>query len=269
MGCRTETGPALPTLDFHDQSGATAFGSILSHKPTKTSGRMKMRVGLAMLLAMAAMPIVSMPTASAQDNAVYAVSYIDVAPSARGTATTLLQQFANGSRKDAGNVRFDILQRMAPSNQFAIVAVWKDQNAYDAHLGAAHTKEFREKIKPLLISAIDDRVHTGMEVAGTPAAKNGRGAVVVVTHVDVPPPKKDECIAALKTLVADSRKEAGSVRFEVFQQGNRPNHFSVVEVWKDQRAYDAHITAAPTKKFRDQLTPMSGALYDERLYKAI
>ena len=228
-----------------------------------------MRIGLAILLAIAAMPIVPMQTASAQDNAVYAVSYIDVAPSARATATTLLQQFANASRKDAGNMRFDILQRMAPSNQFAIVAVWKDQNAYDAHLAAAHSKEFREKIKPLLISAIDDRVHTGMEIAGTPAGKNERGAVVVVTHVDVPPPKKDECIAALKTLVADSRKEGGAVRFEVFQQGNRPNHFSVVEVWKDQRAYDAHITAAATKKFRDQLTPMSGALYDERLYKAI
>jgi quinol monooxygenase YgiN len=230
---------------------------------------MKMRVGLAILLAMAPMPIVSMQTAYAQDNAVYVVSYIDVAPSARGTATTLLQQLANGSRKDEGNMRFDILQRMAPSNHFAIVAVWKDQNAYDAHLATAHSKEFREKIKSLLISAIDDRVHTGLEIAGTPAGKNGRGAVVVVTHVDVPPPKKDECIAALKTLVADSRKEGGSVRFEVFQQGNRPNHFTVVEVWKDQSAYDAHITAAPTKKFRDQLTPMSGALYDERLYKAI
>jgi quinol monooxygenase YgiN len=43
----------------------------------------------------------------------------------------------------------------------------------------------------------------------------------------------------------------------------------VVEIWKNQSAYDAHITAAHTKKFRDQLTPMSGALYDERLYRAI
>jgi quinol monooxygenase YgiN len=180
-----------------------------------------------------------------------------------------LRQLANASRKDEGNMRFDILQRTAPSNQFAIVAVWKDQKAYDAHLAAAHTKEFREKIKPHLISAIDDRVHTGMEIAATPAGKNGRGALVVITHVDVPPPKKDECIAALKTLVADSRKEAGSVRFDVFQQGNRPNHFSVVEIWKSQSAYEAHITAGPTKKFRDQLTPMSGALYDERLYRAI
>ena len=228
-----------------------------------------MRATVLLLLAIVLMPIVSMQTTYAQDNAVYVVSYIDVAPAARGMATSLLRQLANASRKDEGNMRFDILQRTAPSNQFATVAVWKDQKAYDAHLAAAHSKEFREKIKPHLISAIDDRVHTGMEIAATPAGKNGRSTIVVVTHVDVPPPQKDACIVALKTLVADSRKEPGSVRFDVFQQGNRPNHFSVVEIWKNQSAYDAHITAAPTKKFRDQLTPMSGALYDERLYKAI
>jgi quinol monooxygenase YgiN len=228
-----------------------------------------MRLAVSLLLAMFLLPIASMQTAYAQDNAVYVVSYIDVAPAARGMATSLLRQLASASRKDEGNMRFDILQRTAPSNQFAIVAIWKDQRAYDAHLAASRTKEFREKIKPHLISAIDDRVHTGMEIAATPAGKNGRGAIVVVTHVDVPPPKKDECIAALKTLVADSRKDPGSVRFDVFQQGNRPNHFSVVEIWKSQSAYEAHITAVSTKKFRDQLTPMSGALYDERLYKAI
>ena len=228
-----------------------------------------MRLALSLLLAMVLLPIASMQTTYAQDNAVYVVSYIDVAPAARGMATSLLRQLASASRKDEGNMRFDILQRAAPSNQFAIVAIWKDQKAYDAHLAASHTKEFREKIKPQLISAIDDRVHTGMEIAATPAGKNGRGAVVVVTHVDVPPPKKDECIAALKTLVADSRKDPGSVRFDVFQQGNRPNHFAVVEIWKSQSAYEAHITAVSTKKFRDQLTPMSGALYDERLYRAI
>ncbi len=102
-----------------------------------------------------------------------------------------------------------------------------------------------------------------MEI-GDASSKIGRGTVFVVTHVDVPPPRKDECVAALKALVADSRKEANAVRFEVFQQGNRPNHFSVVEIWRNQRAYDGHITAAHTKKFRDQLTPMTGALYDER-----
>jgi quinol monooxygenase YgiN len=227
-----------------------------------------MRLALSLVLAMVLTPIVSLQTAQAQDAAVYVVNYIDVAPANRGTAVTLLRQLAAASRKDEGNSRFEILQRTAPANQFAVVSTWKDQKAYDAHVAAAHTKEFREKVKPLLISAIDDRTHVGMEIAGD-GAKSAPGAIYVVTHVDVPPPKKDECIAALKTLVADSRKEGNSVRFEVFQQGNRPNHFSVVEIWKNQAAYDAHITAAHTKKFRDQLTPMTGALYDERLYKAI
>jgi quinol monooxygenase YgiN len=227
-----------------------------------------MRLVLPILLAMVLTPIVSMSTAHSQDATVYVVSYIDVTPAARGTAAGMLRQLATASRKDEGNTRFEILQRTAPSNQFAIVSIWKDQKAYDGHVAAAHTKDFREKIKPHLISAIDDRVHNGMEIAAG-AANAPRGAIYVVTHVDVPPPRKDECIAALKTLVADSRKEGGGVRFEVFQQGNRPNHFSVVETWKNQKAYDDHITAPHTRKFRDQLTPMSGALYDERTYKAL
>jgi quinol monooxygenase YgiN len=230
---------------------------------------MTMRLALTLLLAMVLTPIAAVPATHAQDAAVYVVSYVDVAPANRGTAASLLRQLATASRKDEGNTRFEILQRTAPSNQFAIVSAWKDQKAYDTHLAAAHTKEFRDKVKPYLISAIDDRTHTGMEIAGGTAAKSGPGTIYVVTHVDVPPPKKDDCIAALKSLVAASRKEPGSVRFDIFQQGSRPNHFSVVEIWKGQGAYDAHITAADTKKFRDELTPMSGALYDERLYKAI
>jgi quinol monooxygenase YgiN len=107
-----------------------------------------------------------------------------------------------------------------------------------------------------------------MEIASA-AVERTPGAVFVLTHVDVPPPQKDACIALLKSLVGESRKEAGAVRFEVFQQTSRPNHFAVVEIWKDDKAYQAHITAEHTRGFRERLTPMSGALYDERLYKPL
>jgi quinol monooxygenase YgiN len=43
----------------------------------------------------------------------------------------------------------------------------------------------------------------------------------------------------------------------------------VVEVWKSKKAFDAHSMTAHVREFRDKLTPMSGALYDERLYKAV
>jgi quinol monooxygenase YgiN len=207
-------------------------------------------------------------SARTPDSPVYVVTYMEVAPSARDTGAGLLRQLANAGRKDAGNARFEILQRVAPPNQFVIVAAWKDQNAYDGHIASTHGKEFRERIKPHLISAIDDRLHAGFEVVAS-LDKIAPDAVYVVTHVDVPPPRKDECMVALKALVDASRKEAGAARFEVFQQSNRPNHFSVVEIWKSPDAYEAHITAAHTRRFREQLTPMSGALYDERLYRVM
>jgi quinol monooxygenase YgiN len=227
-----------------------------------------MRLVVSLLLAVGLTSLAAAPSSRAEDAPVYAVSYIEVAPAGRNAAIALLRQLATASRKDDGNTRFEILERTAPNYQFAIVSSWKDQKSYDAHVTSAHFKEFRDKIKPQLISTIDDRTHTGLEAA-MDAGNSPPGAVFVVTHVDVPPPSKDSCIAALKTLATESRKEAGSARFDVFQQASRPNHFTVVEIWKSQAGYDAHIVAPHTKAFRDQLTPMSGALYDERLYHAI
>jgi len=97
----------------------------------------------------------------------------------------------------------------------------------------------------------------------------GGNAVYVVTHVDVIPPRKEDGLAAVKQLGEDSRVGSGNLRFEVVQQISRPNHFTVVEIWKDARAVEAHSMATTTRQFRDKLGPMSGALYDERLFKAL
>ena len=53
------------------------------------------------------------------------------------------------------------------------------------------------------------------------------------------------------------------------QQTNRPNHFTVIEAWKDRKAYDASRSADAQRQFRDKLGPMLGALYDERLYQTL
>ena len=130
-----------------------------------------MRFSISLMLAMALGPIIALQDCRAQDAPIYVVSYIEVAPTADGPAAGLLRQLATSSRKDDGNMRFDVLQRVAPSNQFAFVAIWKDQKSYDAHAAAPHTKEFRDKIKPHLISAIDDRLHNGMEIGTDPLVR--------------------------------------------------------------------------------------------------
>ena len=57
--------------------------------------------------------------------------------------------------------------------------------------------------------------------------------------------------------------------YEITQQANRANHFTVIEMWADPKAYEAHVLASHTRQFRDKLGPMLGALYDERLYRTL
>jgi len=73
------------------------------------------------------------------------------------------------------------------------------------------------------------------------------GALYVVTYVDVFPNFADDTMKALRQFAADSRKDAGSVRFEFLQDVVRTNHFSIVEVWQNRRAYDAHQQALSRK----------------------
>lgn len=94
--------------------------------------------------------------------------------------------------------------------------------------------------------------------------------IYVVTHVDVVPEVPVAAgIKLLKQYAADSRQENGAVRIEVYVQISRPNHFVVIEVWRSQRAFDAHETAASTKQFRTQIQPMLGAPFDQRLLHTV
>jgi quinol monooxygenase YgiN len=215
----------------------------------------------------AAMSTLGMSAAAhAADALVYTATYVEVAPPSTSQASALLRQYAEAIRKDAGHVRADVLQRTDRPNQFVILATWKDQQALDAHRAAAPTTDTMGKLKPMLTSPNDERVHLALSVG--PAA-TASGAVWVVTHVDVIPPRKDDAVTALKQLAEDSRRDPGHVRFDVVQQTNRPNHFTVVEAWRDRAAFDAHGMAPHVKRFREQLGPMSGSLYDERLYQEV
>jgi quinol monooxygenase YgiN len=202
------------------------------------------------------------------DPTTYVVTYIEVMPSATAEAAGLLKQVAAASRKETGNRRYDILERIERTNQFAILESWSDLKATEAHAAGGAMKQFRDKLKPLQIGPYDERPSIGIAVSSAPVAA-AKGSIYAITHVDVTPPTKDDCIAMLKKLAEDSRKDANSERFEAWQQNNRANHFTVTEIWKDRAAIDTHIVAASTRDFRDKLGPMSGALYDERLYQSV
>jgi quinol monooxygenase YgiN len=200
----------------------------------------------------------------------HAVTYIAVAPSSGAQAETasLLRRVAAATRKEAGNLRYEVLQQVERPNQFAILETWSDAKAFDAHGGGSAVKEFRGHLEPLRIGSYDQRLLTGVDVGPGPSPAS-KEAIYVVTHVDVPGQFKDEAIAMLNKLAAGSRREPGLERYEVLVQPNRLNHFTVVDTWKDQSALDAHNVAAGTLEFREKLGPFLGALYDDRRYKSL
>ena len=226
-----------------------------------------MRPLLVMMFAAALLPAGSIQ-GFAQDAAVYGATYVEVAPGAVGQGLALLKALDAASRKEDGNLRFQVLQERDRPNRFVVIEAWKDQASFDAHRKARPYAEFNEKLGPIRNAPPDERVHNALAVAPRMPGSS-RDAVWVVTHVDVPPPSKDAVIGELKTLTDASRRDAGNVMFEVVQQTNRPNHFTVVEVWQDHEVFDAHGLAEHTRQFRAALGPMLGAPHDDRVYAAI
>jgi quinol monooxygenase YgiN len=94
-------------------------------------------------------------------------------------------------------------------------------------------------------------------------------SVYVVTHIDLMPNGTPAGLTLLKQLAADTLKETGCVRFEILQQDGRPNHLTLVGIWKDQKGFDAHDSAAYTKQFREKIQPLIGSPWDERLHKIV
>ena len=207
-------------------------------------------------------------SAHAQGNAIFLATYVDVMPNSVDQAERLLDRYREASRRDEGNLRFQVLQEISRPNRFAIVEAWRDKAALDAHVAADHTRAFRDRLKEIQNSPYDERVNN-LLYSGQDATENRPNAVYVVTHVDVVPPAKDQCMAMLKDMSADTAKDAGNVGYLVLQQANRGNHFTVFEKWRGMKAAEAHAMADHTRAFREKLVPIAGALYDERFYKAL
>ena len=227
-------------------------------------------------LGVAALVSATAPGAGAQapapapqgDRPIHTVTYVEVMPSATSAGVAELKRYRDASRGETGNRRCEIASRIGQPHHLAILEVWESQPAWEAHGRSPHAVAMREKIAAIRNAPIDERVHAALSVGPLGASAPGN-AVYVVTHVDVIPPRKDDGLAALVRLAEDSRPAAGNLRFEVVQQTSRANHFTVVEVWRDARAVEAHSMAESTRRFRDALGPMSGALYDERLFRLV
>jgi quinol monooxygenase YgiN len=92
-------------------------------------------------------------------NMLYVATFVDVTPPNTAAGGKALQKYVADSRKDPGFVRMEAVVQSGRENHFVIFAVWRDQQAFDAHESAAHTKEFRTTMSPLMGAPFDQRLH--------------------------------------------------------------------------------------------------------------
>jgi quinol monooxygenase YgiN len=202
-------------------------------------------------------------------DAIYGVTTLDVAPGATSQGVALLKHYRDGALRQAGNMGVTLLQEAAWPNRFAIYEAWKDQSAYDANEKAAHTAEFRDKLKPIAGAPYDRRNYHVISVGPLQAAAGGN-AVYMHLHLDVFPPGLEATLAAAKVVAEAARKGEGNLRYDVVGSVNPPtSHTTLLAAWQSRAAFDAYENSAYARQFRDIVGPLLGSPFDDRLYVPI
>ncbi|WP_226659235.1 putative quinol monooxygenase [Pseudalkalibacillus hwajinpoensis] len=63
----------------------------------------------------------------------------------------VLQEVLRGSRKEEGNIQYDVHQSIEDTT-FVIYEVWKDQQAIETHIHSEHYEKYRQDIGSLIDS---------------------------------------------------------------------------------------------------------------------
>lgn len=74
------------------------------------------------------------------------VAVITVKPENKEEVLTALREVVNATRKEEGNISYDLHQNIANPLEFTILEVWKSQDAIDLHNGSTHFDEFKKAI---------------------------------------------------------------------------------------------------------------------------
>jgi len=92
----------------------------------------------------------------------FVITHVDIGGPGPNAAD-LLRKLAETSRKEEGNLRFDVLQHAMRANHFTVIEEWQTAKALEAHAAATQTKEYRNSLAPMAGSPLDERLYKAVE----------------------------------------------------------------------------------------------------------
>jgi len=199
----------------------------------------------------------------------YVVVYVEFKPADAKAGERVLDELASQALASVGVIRFDVLHQVDRRNFFALFETWSSAQTLAAFENSSATQAILTQLAPLLEAPLDER--DGVLLAGTvnPRSRHAESRqIFVITHVDIDPQFVPEpAVPVLDTFVSDSLSDPGVQTFALISQAGTTNHFQLIEVFANQQAFDAHVSAQHTLDFRTDIQPFIGAPYDERLYQ--
>ena len=101
--------------------------------------------------------------------------------------------------------------------------------------------------------------------AAEPTATPPDTAIYTVSHVDFLPSGL-KAVSFLDAYVAQEQHDPDVVHAELLQSIEAPNHFTLIETFRNRDSYNRHLEAGYTRNFRAGIAAALGSPYDERLF---
>jgi quinol monooxygenase YgiN len=103
-------------------------------------------------------------------------------------------------------------------------------------------------------------------------AEDRNEPITIVSHMDIRPdaymPQAEENSWRLfRAKTAATLQDAGLVSYVVVQETDASNQFTIVETWRDAKAYQMRVGSKHTVQFRDEIQPFLGSPFDSRIHR--
>jgi quinol monooxygenase YgiN len=231
-----------------------------SHRIDAWESSLQSKATFAALVVLEALGL-SMASATDSSGAVGILTFIDVRAAASAQAASVLQRAARDSHRE-------LLKEIARPDRFVVI----EPGVHEPAATGPSEDTLPSQLGVLLVAPADRRIHHEF---GEPAADQtmpgalAHRAVYLIAHVDIGGANQPAAQDALRVIEKSGRASAGNLRFEVWQQTNRTNHYNIVAAWKSAADLDAFEASSAARDFRKIVAPLIGSLYDERRYRRV
>jgi quinol monooxygenase YgiN len=91
---------------------------------------------------------------------IFVITHVDIDPQfVPEPAVPVLDTFVSDSENDPGVQTFALLSQAGTTNHFQLIEVFANRQAFNAHVSAQHTLDFRNDIQPFIGAPYDERLY--------------------------------------------------------------------------------------------------------------